>query len=191
MTTENLKNPSVIVQPNPVDLDLAIATIQQGLGSLAWLEKIFGRAKEVTRVMPDNSRKREPMVYQGGKEYYPVLPNDALKAYCFFRSSSRGFDEFLPFAYSQYSRSDLDLIVWANLKKVDAAKDYIFTEELLNEVIGVLGKVPDLEVIGVFDDRPEDIFSGYNINPTHRELLMYPYQAFRVALNLRFKVACA
>jgi hypothetical protein len=47
MVNFNDKNPNVILVPNPVDLDRAIARVQTQLGNLTWLEKVFGRAKVI------------------------------------------------------------------------------------------------------------------------------------------------
>lgn len=193
MTTQTLKKPTVVAHPNPVDLEAVIETLRAALSSLTWLEKSFGRAKEVARTAPDGRGvERQPMAYTSGKEYYPVLPNDSLKAYSFFRvSGPRTIDNYAPNVPQHYASAPVDLIVWANLKKVDKTKDYIFTEELIRDVMTVLNLNPDVqEVVRVWDDRVEDIFRGYSLEPAHRDLLMYPYQAFRVEMNLRFRVQC-
>lgn len=186
----NLKNPSVILIPNPTDLDKSIQELQLGLSSISWLEKIFGRAKEVSRKL-NNQVLREPMVYQGTSEYYPVLPNDTLKAYSFFRCvNGRSTEMYEPNSPNNYYSVPTDLIVWANIKKIDNSKDYIFTEELIHDVVAILNKYPSVLIQRIWDEKADSIFSGYTLNLTHRDLLMYPYQAFRIEMVLNYKSDC-
>lgn len=192
MTNETLKNPSAIVLPNAVGIDAAIKTIQLRLAELTWIEKCFGRAWTRQRTVNDQKRI-EPMTYQGSTEYYPCLPNDALKSYCFFRAKNgRTMEEYEPtVAYGNYYFKDpVDIIFWFDLKAIDKTKNYVFTEELIQSVLSKLNQDSNVMISKVWDDRVDDIFSGYNLFPEHRDLLLYPYGAFRIEMILQYNFTC-
>lgn len=193
MTNQTLKNPTATAYPAPVDLDAAIEALRLGMAGISWLEKSFGRARMIARNSPDKKTAiKEPMVYQGGGEYYPCLPNDALKSYSFFRvNGSRQLMDYAQSSPGLYASAPVDLIVWANLKQINPAKDYIFTEELIRETLMKINTFSEvLSITRVWDDKAEDIFSGYTIDERQRELLMYPYQGFRIEMVLQFSVMC-
>lgn len=188
MTNEVYNNPSVPVIPSPIGLDKAIAYLQGRIATLPWITKSFGRARDI----PSNvggKKVVEPMVYQGGGEYYSALPNDSLVAYSFFRvTGERKFNEYTAGGNEgSYLMTDpVDLIVWGNLKAIDSTKDYVFTEELIKNVLDILSADPNVVVTGIVDEDVSDIFRGIPMNDTKRDLLMYPYMAFRVSLNLSY-----
>lgn len=192
MTTETLKNPSVPVPLNPYGIDKAIYENQLLLAELTWLEKSFGRAWSLPTTVHGNKRM-EPMVYQGTSEYYSVLPNDALKSYSFWRVPSvRGVTEHESgMAMGSFLFSDaVDLIVWFDMRAIDPTKNYIFKEELIRDVLNKLDKSPTVRIKSVWDDKVEDIFRGYTLFEGHRDLLMYPYGAFRIETQLEYQFDC-
>jgi hypothetical protein len=192
LTTENLKNPSVPTITNPVDLDAAIQRIQVDLDTkIPWLEKSFGRARAHPSTVGNDTIRIEPKVYQNNGEYYPVLPNDALRSYSFFRlSNDRRPEDYSPNTPTLYEVTRTDLIVWGNLQSIDRTKDYVFTDELINDVRQVLNFSPDVTIVRLWDERPEQVFRGYRLDPNHRDLLMYPYFAFRFEFDLRYNITC-
>ncbi len=192
MTTENLKNPSVVTIPNPVGIDLAIKNIQTSLGTLTWLEKSFGRAWNMNRNV-SNEKRVEPVVYQGSAEYYPVLPNDALKSFSFFvvgsPRSTNDYNSNVSFG-TFFFKDTVSVIFWVNLHQIDSSKNYIFKEELIKQVLGLLNKDSNVVVSKIYDDRIEDIYKGFTLFPTHRDLLMYPFSAFRIEMDLSYQFDC-
>lgn len=196
MTTETLKNPTAVQLPegDAVGIDVALLQIQIGLSYIPWLEKIFGRAWTLpTETL--GKKASEPKVYQGSKEYYPVLPNDALKAYSFFRvNSPRVLSDYgnnLNIGGAYRFEDNVDLFVWADLEKIDVSNNYIFKEALIRDVLKRINIEPTVQVIRVFDDKADDIYRGYTINEQQRELLMYPYTAFRIEMTLKYQFACS
>ena len=191
MTTENLKNPSVPTLTNPVGIDEPIQRAQILMGGLSWLQKSFGRAKTHPSTVNDKTNRPEPKVYQGGGEYYPVVANDALSSYSFFRVPSfRQFDDYAPNTVHIPQRTKVDWICWGNLKAIDSSRDDLFTEELLDEALNLINTNPDVVMQKVWDDKPEDIFKGYALEPNHRDLLMHPYFAFRFEFDLCYYTKC-
>jgi hypothetical protein len=193
MTTETLKNPTIPTLPDPIGIDFAIQRLQQSIGTLEWLGKSFGRAWTIPRQVL-NEKVVEPMCYQGTKEYYPVLPNDALKSYSFWRvSGGRSAEEYRPNMNTGGAfifKDSVDLIVWVNLKRIDPTKNYIFKEELIRDVMVKLNRDPNVEVVRVYDDKADEIFKGYSLKPQHRDLLMYPFDAFRIEMFLSYQFVC-
>jgi hypothetical protein len=119
------------------------------------------------------------------------MPNDALKAYCFFRVwGSRDIEDHLSPSYSHYANNTVDLIFWVDLKNIDNTKDYVFTEELINEAFNTIKQIEGVTIKRVVDERPEDIFRGYTLIKTHRDLLMYPYDAWRFEIELNYELDC-
>lgn len=188
---ETLKNPSVITIANPISLDKAIQQVQASLGSLAWLQKVFGRARIHPRKDAKNEMRREPMVYQGKGEYYPVLANDALQSYSFFRvKGAREFDDVGNHNLAVWETANLDLIVWGNLKAIDSTKDYIFTDELIEDVKALLMVEPCCDIVRVWDEDMREIYKGYTLKEDQRDLILYPYFAFKIELVLKYEMSC-
>jgi hypothetical protein len=197
MTSKNLKNPAVNIAPAPrVGIDAAIELIRQQLATLPWLQKAFGRAWSKPRTQ-DGKAVAEPMLYQGGKEYYPALPNDALKSYCFFKVNGprRTIDYTANMnTGGRYIMQDsVDLIFWVDLKAINAAMDWIFTETLIQDVMKKLGGYlggPMATVDQIYDDRVEDIFAGYDTRELKQGLLLYPYKGFRLSCTITYEFGC-
>jgi hypothetical protein len=205
-TTHTLKNPTVITNPIYIDLDKAIEDLRVAIAAVPWLEKPFHRAKEIPLPNPDGKGGiiRVPMVYQSGKEYYPVMPNDALRSYSFFRT--RGPKEFVDYSYSAPEPemlAPMDLIVWVNLGRLNGfstfdptfdftfgAPDYNYLEILERDIVKFLNGYSQISIKRIWDDRVSDIFSGYTLNETQRDLLMFPYQAFRIEFDLSYSMIC-
>ena len=188
----NYKNPAIEVSPSAEAVDLAIQDIQNKLGELPWLEKIFGRcvpqrglytedeARMYGRkdyIYPEVYNNREPMV---------LMVNDNLKSYCFFHAKD-------PLEFNDYEVADLqhqmvtqpmDIIFWGNLEKVNPALSYNFSEQLRREVLLKLKKtafVPKKSYMSF--DKVFDIFT---ITETFRPYLKPPYFGFRMSGELSF-----
>lgn len=192
-TTKTLRNPTAQAHPDPINLDDYIEQLRSSIATIPWLSKAFHRAYQMPQKNPDGKGGiiQVPMAYQAGGEYYPVMPNDALQAYSFFRvRGPKTFTDYSAQTTQLYSVAPLDLIVWANLKSIAPLKDYIFTEELERHVMKVFNQFAELNVLRIWDERAEDIFSGYTLDLTKRDLLMYPYQAFRVEFDMSYPNFC-
>lgn len=172
------KNPSVYLIADPKGLDYAVQQIQIALDQIPWLEKSFGRAIEVDK---------KPLVFQEGRDYYPCMPNDALTSFSFFRANRVRESENYHWNVTNYFESTIvDLIVWGNQKKINNTKNYPFKEELLIDVLKVLKNYADISIKRIWDERPEDVFSNYEIDDSK---LMYPFFGFRVEMDLRYYVS--
>ena len=194
MTTETLKNPTVDTIDEPIGIEAAIKEVQLSLAALPWLTKSFGRAWTLPTTSPAGKTVYEPKVYRGNEEYYPVLPNDALNAFSFWRVNGRSSKDWVAGMNpgSNYIFEDpCDLIVWFNMKAIDPYSNYIFKERLIRDVLNRLTRFSRITVSKVWDDKIEDIYRGYAVQEAHRDLVMYPFGAFRVEMTLGYQFACS
>lgn len=197
MTTQNLKNPGIFTPPAPaVGIDAAIELIRARLATLPWLQKAFGRAWSRPRIL-NGKTVIEPLLYQGGQEYYPALPNDALKSYSFFKvNTPRKILDYSPNMNTggRYVFEDpIDLIFWVDLKAINSGVDWVFTETLIQSVMAMLGGFlggPMVTINQIFDDKVEEIFPGYDTRELNQGLLMYPYKGFRLACSMTYEFEC-
>lgn len=196
------QNPEILLITSPVGLDKAIQSIQQELATgLTWLEKSFGRAWEFKEIDPATEKDiRVPKCYYGEGEYINVLPNDNLKAQSFITVRNEETWPSYSRATGNSKSRDLSIIFWFNLKEINPAKDYIFTEELKTEVEKILKLNAYVASINrYYDERVEDVFDGYisqaesgrySVDDTKTQYLMYPYSGFRFDVTIAYTEEC-
>lgn len=186
LTSQNLKNPGIFTPPVSAEgLDVIIEAIRARLATLVWLPKAFGLAWTKPRDL-GGKIVLEPLLYQTRGEYYPALPNDSLKAYSFFRKAGARKTGDSTFWFND----PIDLIVWVDLKAINPAVDWIYTENLLSDVLEILDEFEEVNVTTVFDDKVSDIFAGYDLREIKQGLLLYPYAGFRISMTLTYEFAC-
>lgn len=180
-------NPNIPVIPNPVGLEQKIQDIQNALSAgLSWLEKSFGRAWIHQEKDPSGKVSKIPKAYAGLGEYINVLPNDNFKSQSFIMAKGyERFEDYNHAALGIHKKRDLHIIFWGNLKKIDLARDYIFTEELKKQIQLALNNVEGLIITGYFDERADQVFADFTLNDVDTQLLMFPYFAckFDVTVN--------
>lgn len=183
----NEKNPPVITNLPLIGIDLELQKLALKLSTIPWLAKSWGRAKTINGVLI-KSKTNEPMVYLSKTEYYTVLPNDSFNAYSFWGVSSpeKSMDQSNTVQTSILMETQVYCIIWCNLRQINKLRDYIYTQELVLDVLKSLKSCANFTLSQVIDEKVEDIFKGYTLNPTQRDLLMYPYQAFRVEGYLNY-----
>lgn len=199
---KNLDSHTIV---DPTGLDKVIATLQATLSGLSWLDKVFGRAWErkierremTSRTASDtyNSQTRtrlarEPFAYAGEKEYISMLPNDSLRAYCFFvASGEERFRTAERKSVPYLTMRNLSVIVWANLKEL--GYQHIATETLKGEVIALLQKESCVESIdSAVDERSEQVFDGFDLDEVKQEVLAYPFAGFRINFTVKYSQEC-
>lgn len=171
-----------------IGLDGELQSIAKQMQNIPWLTKSWGRAKTINHKLVGKDTQ-EPMIYISDKEYYSTFPNDSYNAFSFWGVSGQsvGKDQANGVNMSNPNfEAPVFCIVWVNLKAIDRTKDFIFTQELIKDVLKQLRRRSNFTLTQIFDERVEDIFKGYSLKPEHRDLLMYPYQAFRIEGKLNY-----
>lgn len=129
-----------------------------------------------------------PRVYKNDNSvnYTDVRPNDNLTAFSFWEINE-------PYNYlrdEQDVEANLSLIIWFNLKLVDATKDYDYGAELRAEIVELLkdnGIDSDMEI----EIRPLEIFEKYSgLVENDLKYLGYPYSAFKITFTANQDFNC-
>jgi len=187
-------NPKIPIIENPINLDAAIAQLQEILGQLPWLERVYGRA---TTGIVKNIVSREykyPEVYAGKGAYLILEPNNYLSAHAFFRvEGSQQAVEWKPYIKNTYKQT-LSIILWANLEKVskrdpEMAFKHRYTEEIKNAVLRKLEKQSKF-FIGRVYEAPGDVFNGYNYNHADNQTFKHPEYGLRIEGLLHYDEVC-
>ncbi len=188
--------PNLPVIANPVGIDTVIQQIQTDLKvELSWIDFSFGRAYALGHEI-DGQTYTTPKCYDGQGEYVNVLPNDSMKENNRFNSFIRvagreKVTDYYPHNNGANYERDLDVIFWGNLSNTDPSKDYIFTEELKNQVLKVFQENSAIRSVNeYFDEDPQEIFKGYDLLGTSQRYLMHPYAGFRFNLTVNYSYPC-
>jgi hypothetical protein len=180
--------PQAPTLPHAVGLDKEIQRLQLLLASqLSWLQVSYGKAYRATRREAGNPKGKlltYPEVYAGGREYRDVLPNDNVQAQSFFFPTGPATNpDRQPLLHTLSLAQPVDLLVWANLEKVDPTKHYRYEAELLTDVLRVLSADGQALVTRVFT-TPEDVFRGFALELVPEKVLRAPYAGFRISLEV-------
>lgn len=161
-------------------VDSSVEKLAASLASLPWLEKSWGRAKQA-------NSKKEPMIYLNAKEYYSVMPNDSYKSYSFWivQSEQKALDNTTTMA-SIPMEAIVSCICWVDLRRINAAKDFIFVQDLIKDFVQIIQRNGSFTLLRIYDEKVEDIFKGFPLKEEHRDLLMFPYQSFRIEGRLSY-----
>lgn len=161
-------------------VDSALEKLAISLASLPWLEKSWARAKQA-------NSKLEPMIYLNAKEYYSVMPNDSYKSYSFWfvQSEQRALDSSTTMT-SVPMEAIVSCICWVDLRRLNVAKDFIFVQELIKDIVNLTNRNGNFTLLRIYDEKVEDIFKGFPLKEQHRDLLMFPYQSFRIEGRLSY-----
>ena len=179
-------------------LDDGLDTIIEDLRSkfeanLTWLEKSFGRAYLLPERLNDEVTYQYPQVYLDNGEYFNVMPNDSYQSYSWMigKGSATSVEADLqPFTYQTYFQKRLDIHFFLDLKKIDPSKGYVYTEELINEVLNVIYTQRGVVVSEYYHETLQDVYEDYTLKEIDRDLLMYPYAGVRFVTNASFKIDC-
>ncbi len=184
---------SVPLIADPRGVNVPIQEMQEALSALPWLEFSYGQAfRNVTEV--DGSRYIMPQVYAGLREFLSVEPDDSTSAFSFFEVVERGTQAH-EFASEWVQR--VNLVVYCNLEIINQIegvdRDYIYTEELREEVSNIIregnlsfidGETMDIER-GI-----ENAFSNYSYWTFDERYIKRNYDAFKLSFDIRFDDRC-
>lgn len=186
----NNKNPEVITDLPLQGVDAALQDIAKRLATISWLEKSWGRAYSVMTQQSNNRPSYNPMVYISKSEYYEVVPNDRFKAFSFWGvDGPEQAEDQINFSMTNSMWStDVYGIFWCDLKKINRDADHIFTQDLIQEVLTKLKLESSFTLTRIYDEKIEDIYRGFVLDPGQRDLLMYPHAGFRIEGKLNYSL---
>ena len=172
--------------------DRVIQGLQDALGTLSWLNHIFGRSERLV-VLRDGIRRYTPNVYQGKGEYIQMLPdNTALGNYAFFVMDDPQ-TVTVPYGNSNRVKAPFSLIVWVDMRKVGATKDDRNTERLKEELLKTVRRAwlhhGSVSVERVYE-RAENVFTGYTLDEVDNQYLMSPFAGFRLTGEMTIDEEC-
>lgn len=170
---------------NPVGLDVIIQKIQEALEPLTWLDKSFGKA-----LIYNEERNGDdyliPKTYYKRGEYTPLDPDDTVKAYSFMYEDQPSLVQSIN---KTRVLTSLNLVVFANLERINKSKDELFLEELLNDVLTVLNDRNKMSIyqsiqnINAIYKWLPDAFSDFS-SGTDKKYLTENYAAFRINFDV-------
>lgn len=145
---------------------------------LGWLDRSYHIAKIGINA---ESTYGYPQIHanDGTKEHYDIRADSEIGAYSFIEIERPVSIE----VYSDEITYFFSIVFWCNLDKIDAAKEYDFTSELIKDVVNSLEvfEPGNLEV----ETRPEKIFDKYSgIEQELKQFLMRRFSGFKVSFEL-------
>lgn len=186
--------PTAPLLDSPQGLDKEIQRLQLLLrDELTWLQVSYGKAYRASRKQAGtNKLLNYPEVYAGKREYRDVLPNDNVGSQSFFLPTGPVVNPSRePISTTLGLTQAVDLIVWANLERIDNAATHRFEHELLLDVLRVLNQDGQVRILRAFTTNDE-IFRGFSLDLVPETALRQPYAGFRVQLELSVQnVLCA
>ena len=189
------ENLETLYKNQPVLLDRVLLNIRRALSSkLKWLDFAFGRAYRLTENSAELSSFIYPAVYKGDGEYLSVLPNDNFGNFSWFDIyDPQKLIKATP-ALTQYNISGA-LIFWYDLRSIYTDNDFLYTEEVKNEIIsvltspGLLSTAGHLAITDIYE-RPENIYKGYNLQKVDKQFFIYPYASLRIEFTITTRELC-
>lgn len=207
MNIEN--NISINRKKSPVLLDKVIQDIQDSLlARLPWLNNAFGRAYRLVSHEPNGGKYIYPAAYIGDAEYVSLVPNDNFGNFSWFDIYDPQKITSVTQALPQFTFSGA-LVFWVKLDSIFADADFIYSEEIKDEIVralttpGLISTAGRLTISNIYE-RFENIYKGYSIEKIYNEYVyqgsdmqsmdkqffMYPYTAFRVEFELTTRELC-
>ena len=202
-------NVHIKMKEQPVLLDKVIQDMQAALKEkLPWLNYAFGKAYKLVEHKLDGEKYIYPAAYIGNSEYVSLVPNDNFGNFCWF-------DIYDPQDITQVVQSTPQftfsgaIVFWYNLNTIYADSDFIYTEEVKDEIIrvvttpGIIKQTGRLTIDKVHE-RFENIYKGYSIEKIYnnytykgegiqdldKQFFMHPYAGLRLEFTLTTRELC-
>ena len=181
--------PNNRIQPNQTGIDLAIQSINTKLLQLPWLDYTFGIVKTSKEVIGGNE-VTYPEAYIKDGRYTNLMTNRDYKTFSFAQLN----DPFSPFDYETGERNylkqyNISLIFQVDLSYIDKTKNYVFTNELINNVLDALSNVNGLKFVNGYKEF-ENVWAGYSLNQAESQAMKYPYDSFKLDFEVKITEPC-
>lgn len=179
--------------PYPVEitgLDKKISEISDKLSDIIWLSISHNRAWNLPESR-DGGLFRQPRIYSGLKDYWNVMPNDDQDAFSFMIGIGPALpvgDNIQPFSKPIRWTKRLDLIFFLDLSKINSSKEYVYTEELNEEILTILSTIPGVLVQQIWMEDIRDVYEGFDLSEIELEHLYYPKAGIRYELEVSYVI---
>lgn len=190
----SLKNPREAAYPSEITgLDKKISEINEKLSEIVWLSLAHNRAWNLPEIR-DDGLFRQPRIYSGSKEYWNIMPNDDQNAFSFMIGIGPALpvgDDLQPLTTPIRWSKRLDLIFFLDLSKIDSSKEYVYTEELNEDVLNALKTVNGVLIQQIWMEDIRDVYEGFDLKEIELQHLYYPFAGIRYQLEVSYDLGGA
>lgn len=176
----------------PYLFDKIIQNLQDELGGLSWLDHIFGRAERLVKIK-NGARYYTPNVYRGKDDYIQLLPDNVeLGNYCFFVLDDPQTIS-LPMGLQNRVKTPFSIIVWVDMRQVNATYDDRNTEYLKEQLIKTIRRAwikKGAVTLAKVYEKAENVFQGFSLDEVDNQYLMAPYAGFRITGEMQIDEEC-
>lgn len=169
--------------------DKAVADLQTQLGSISWLDHIFGICERNTRMI-DGKRYNIATVYTGNNQYEQIEPCENLGNFCFFYL--RDPQEFVA-QDLQRLHTPVSAIFWYDMRSASSSPNGRNRDAIKAEVLNLLREVRLPGGTFVWSrvyEEPKNVFADFSYDYLDNQFLMSPYAGFRVDATLYADLPC-
>lgn len=206
---KNERTVHIRYKDNPVLLDKIIQDLQRSMvDNLPWLNAAFGRAYKLVEHRQEGGKFVYPAAYNGKGEYVSLLPNDNYGNFSWFDIYDPQIVTTVVQSLPQFEFRGA-IVFWYDLRTINPDTTFIYSEEVKDQVIGLLttpgiirssGRIDITEVYERFENIYRDYalekiynnyeYSGQDIQSMDRQFFMYPYAGLRVEFNITTREEC-
>jgi hypothetical protein len=174
---------------NPINLDAAIQELQKAIAdNVDWIKCAYARARVIPEVL-NGKTLYLPKVYYASGEYQNVLTNDNFSASSWFQTTGNEYPiDYLASNEIQKYQCYVSLIAWFNLADVlpQPGEDYIHSEYPKRDLVNIIGRYPNVQIVKIYDENAKDIFREYTMEVEKDQFLTHPKQAIRIDFLLSY-----
>ncbi len=168
----------------PTGIDKRFDEINKELEVIDWLTVRHGRAWRVSESSTKQNKQKFKLLTDG--DFLTLAKDDDVSAFSFWVADD--FETVIENGQGGYER-EVGLVVVANLPRI-GKKDYIYTEELKQEVMSVLTTIPFCDVTRYYDNDTKRVFGGVNLENTGFELTVFPFATLRFNIKIKYGNYC-
>lgn len=163
---------------------------------LPWLNYSFGLADRFVEE-GENSTRIYPAAFMTNGDPYDCMPNDR-HAFSFWKiADPTTLEHFDENAYDRwpYMLTEIDFIVFVNIKRVDNFLSmYITRSKLRQDIINTLTNKMSgnfkLVPKTIYENDITEVYDGYSVDQIENVMKQLPYWAIRVSCELRYLSDC-
>lgn len=188
MNAPKIKQPAT---PTAVDAAL-IAANAKLKAKLTWLNNLYGKAQQLSRLDDKKRLVKYPAIYTGtNREYASLLPDERFGNFSWWDVAD--YDIENQGRQLQIITADFGLVLWLNINKVLAADELrnleMIKQDGLNYFAGLNVLGARFECTSVTEDFNK-IYKGYSTKEVDQQYLIHPFAGLRFNGTLRIEKYC-